>query len=84
MVGCFVVDALPARVRVCYWPPHPALGALSWQRWLEISTKTDLNNQNAGTLAKWHVRYARLQALDAKSLRTALFWVITQSHLLAV
>jgi hypothetical protein len=25
-----------------------------------------------------HVRYARLQAFAAKSLRTALFWVITQ------
>jgi len=25
MVGCFVVDPFPARVRVCYWPP-PSVG----------------------------------------------------------
>ena len=57
--------------------PNPASGALPWRQWLEICTKTELTTKILAHLQS-DVRCVRLKAFATKSLRTALFWVITQ------
>jgi hypothetical protein len=79
MVGCFVVDAFPARVRVCYWPP-----TLTQRRGLCRDDSGQKSLQKLQSQPKcWYTckvtcPLCETSGFAAKSLRTALFWVITQ------